>query len=285
MTMLIGTGINLVLNPTFIFGFGWGVRGSALATIISQFVTAAWVLSYFFGKKSTLKIRKENLKLRRDVMLEILAIGLSPFLMQIAASVVTILFNKGHSRYGGDIAVAAMGVINSVANLILMPIFGINQGVQPIIGYNYGARKYARVKHALKIAILAATVVSAAGFLFVELLAPNIISVFNPKDKELINAGAYGIRIYLMMLPIIGFQIVSANYFQAVGKPKYAIFLSLSRQVIVLIPLILILPNFFGLEGVWAAGPSADLVASILTGIFLFLELRHLNRKHEEAIA
>lgn len=279
-TMLIGALINCILNPFFIFVLHFGIRGSALATIISQTISAIWVVSYFFSNRCILKIKKENLKLRKDMVLGIFSIGLSPFLMQLAASIITIMLNSNLLKYGGNAAVGAMGVINSIAMLILMPIFGINQGVQPIIGFNYGAKKYDRVKKALKIAIFAASCITVTGFIFIELFPSGIISIFNSKDKEFIAIGTFGIRIFLMMLPIVGFQIVSSNYFQATGRPRHAIFLALIRQVIVLIPLIYILPKFFHLNGVWFAGPASDLIASVVTGILLFRELSHLEQKH-----
>lgn len=281
MTMLIGAISNIVLDPIFIFGFKLGVRGAAIATILSQAISAAWVLSYFFGKKSHLKIHIANTKLQTPIVGKILAIGSAPFAMQIASSSVIALLNNQLSYYGGDIAISAMGIINSVSMLILMPIFGINQGVQPIIGYNYGARKFDRVIKALKLAILAATTIVVIGFIATRIFPERLISLFNSKDKELIKVGAQGMRIFLAMLPIIGFQIVSSNYFQAVGKPKQAMFLSLSRQVLVLIPALLILPRFFELRGVWMAGPISDFISSILTGTFLFLELKRLKEEHQ----
>jgi Na+-driven multidrug efflux pump len=165
-----------------------------------------------------------------------------------------------------------------------MPIFGINQGAQPIIGYNYGAQKFDRVKETLKLAIIAATVVVSLGFAVIQLFPAQLIALFNQEDKELIKLGARALRIFLIFLPIIGFQIVGANYFQAVGKPKKAMFLSLSRQVIILIPAVLILPRIFnlGLNGILLAGPVSDLGSSVLTGILLFMELRHLEQKHQE---
>jgi putative MATE family efflux protein len=283
-TMLIGALINSILNPFFIFILHFGIRGSALATIISQTISAIWVVSYFFSNKSMLKIQTRNLMIRKDMVLGIFSIGLSPFLMQIAASIITVMVNSNLLKYGGDAAVGAMGVINSVAMLILMPIFGINQGVQPIIGFNYGAEKYGRVKKALKIAIFAASCITVTGFIFIQVFPSGIISIFNSKDKEFIRIGTFGIRIFLMMLPIIGFQIVSSNYFQATGRPRHAIFLALIRQVIVLIPLIYILPRFFHLNGVWFAGPASDFIASVVTGILLFRELRHLDEKHTEKL-
>ena len=281
VTMLIGGILNTILDPLFIFVFNMGTRGAAIATVIAQAVNTIWVLSYFFGGKSVLRIRYKNLKLDAKVVKGIFAIGMSPFSMQLAASIVTIISNRNLVRYGGDLALGVMGVIMSIAMLVLMPIFGINQGCQPIIGYNYGAQKYDRVKHALKLAILSATVITTTGFIIIQLFPRQLISIFN-NDPELIAIGVHGIRIYLFMLPIIAFQIISSNYFQAIGKAKISIFLSLSRQVIILIPLLLILPKFFGLNGVWISGPSSDAISSILTAIFIFIEIRHLNELHGE---
>lgn len=282
-TMLIGAILNTILDPIFIFLFHMGVRGAAIATIMSQAVSAVWVLSYFFKGNSSLKIYKKNLKLRLSVILKIFSIGVSPFAMQIAASIITIILNSSLLKYGGDIAIAAMGVINSITMLILMPIFGINQGVQPIIGFNYGAMKYNRVKHALKLAVLFATAISTFGFIMVQFFPVTLLSLFGKNNTEMIEIGSHGIRIYLAMLPIIAFQIVSSNYFQAVGKPRHSMFLSLSRQVLVLIPLLLILPPIFKLNGVWLAGPSADFIACILTAIFIFREMSHLDRLHGDS--
>ena len=280
-TMLIGGVLNTILDPIFIFVFHMGVEGAAIATVISQAVNTIWVLYYFFGGKSVLKIRYKNLKLDAKVVKGIFAIGMSPFSMQLAASVVSIISNRSLVKYGGDLALGAMGVIMSISMMVLMPIFGINQGCQPIIGYNYGAKKYHRVKHALKLAILSATAITTTGFIIIQLFPKQLISIFN-NDPELIAAGIHGIRIYLFMLPIVAFQIVSSNYFQAIGKAKVSIFLSLSRQVIILIPLLLTLPRFFDLNGVWISGPSSDAIASVITAIFLYIEIKHLNELHSE---
>ncbi|SHH24883.1 putative efflux protein, MATE family [Caloranaerobacter azorensis DSM 13643] len=281
MTMLIGAISNIILDPIFIFGFKLGVKGAAIATVLSQIISTIWVLSYFFSDKSHLKIHIANIKLQAPIVGKILAIGSAPFSMQVAASCVSALFNNQLSYYGGDIAISAMGIINSIVMLILMPIFGINQGAQPIIGYNYGAKKFDRVTKALKLAILAATTIVVIGFTATRVFPEQLISLFDKKDKELIKVGAQGMKIFLSMLPIIGFQIVSSNYFQAVGKPKQAMFLSLSRQVLVLIPSLIILPKFFKLKGIWMAGPVSDFISSILTGTFLFLELKKLKEKHK----
>ena len=276
-TMLIGAILNTILDPIFIFVFNMGVQGAAIATVISQVVSTIWVLSYFTGNKSHLKIKKENIKLQGYIVKNIISIGLAPFSMQIAASIVTVLLNNKLQKYGGDIATSSMAAINSITMMILMPIFGVNQGAQPIIGYNYGAKKYDRVKSALKSAILFATIIASIGFVLTQTIPAKLIGLFGKNEKELIAVGSKGIRIYLSMLPVIGFQIVSSNYFQATGKPKQAMLLSLSRQVIILIPALIILPRLFQLTGVWMAGPVSDLVSSIITASFLIKDLKQLD--------
>lgn len=283
ITMLIGALINTVLDPLFIFVFQWGITGAALATIIAQMLSAVWVLRFFFSSESMLKIKPENLRLQPEIVGQIAAMGSAPFAMQMAASVLNIIMNVSLTTYGGDTAVSGMGVVNSVAVLFLMPIFGINQGLQPIIGYNYGARRFDRVKEALKLGIIYATAIVSFGFAVTRLFPREIIMLFNSRDVELVSFGSKAVSIFLIFLPIIGFQIVSANYFQAVGKPKHAAFLSLSRQVLVLIPALLILPLFWGITGVLAAGPVSDLISSLITGAFIFRELKSLSVMHDTA--
>ena len=281
ITMLIGAILNTILDPLFIFVFDWGIKGAAFATIFSQAVSATWVLHYFLFGKSMLKVRKPNLKIRPDIIKSIIAIGLAPFSMQIAGSILIVIMNNSLSFYGGDIAVSGMAIINNVAMMFMMPVFGINQGSQPIIGFNYGAKKYDRVKKTLKIAIGAATTVVILGFILTRFFPRQIIGIFTD-DIQLIEFGAFGLKRFLMFMPIIGFQVVSSSYFQAVGKPKQSMFLSLSRQVLILIPLVLILPKFMGLNGLLTAGPVADLSASMLTALFLGREMRNLDKQHEE---
>ncbi|WP_029451554.1 MATE family efflux transporter [Clostridium algidicarnis] len=285
ITMLIGALLNTILDPIFIFTFDMGIKGAAIATVISQVVSATWVLSYFFGNKSTIKIKKENMKLDKKVVKNIFSIGIAPFSMQIAASLVAITANKALKANGGDLAIGAMAVINSVSLIFLMPMFGLNQGAQPIIGFNYGAGNYKRVKDTLKTAVTVATIIAIIGFILIQAFPDKIIGLFN-KDPELLRIGTQGIRIYLFMLPVIGFQIVSSNYFQAVGKARLAMFLGMLRQVILLIPLLVILPNIkgLGLVGVWLAGPISDALASIITGILIVKEMKGLNVAHNASI-
>ncbi|MCG4572856.1 MATE family efflux transporter, partial [Clostridium cochlearium] len=204
-TMLIGAILNTILDPIFIFIFNMGIKGAALATIISQGASSIWVLSYFFKGKGLLKLKGENLKLKKSIIKEIISIGLAPFSMQIAASMVTVLLNNNLKNYGGDIATSSMAVINSITMLVLMPIFGINQGAQPIIGYNYGAKKYDRVKETLKLAVLFATIIVTIGFIFTQTIPEKLIGLFGKNEKELIQVASRAMRINLSMLPIIGF--------------------------------------------------------------------------------
>jgi putative MATE family efflux protein len=284
-TMLIGATLNALLDPLFLFYFQWGMQGAAAATVISQAVAALWVLGYFVSGSSLLRFHVSSLRLQRSLCLNIIAMGSPMFAMQMAASVMNAILNNQLRTYGGergDLAISVIGIIHSLALFIAMPIFGLNQGAQPIIGYNYGARQYDRVKRTLQLAILWATALCVLGFAVVMLFPAQVIGIFNRADTDLMRLGTHAIRICLVMFPIIGFQIVSANYFQAVGKPKQALLLGLSRQVLLLIPAILILPYFFGLDGIWAAIPTADFCSSVLTGTWLFFEMRHLHQRQKE---
>ena len=284
-TMLIGAVLNIILDPIFIFYFEMGVRGAAVATVLSQAASTAWVVYYFWRGNSLLKFRAANFRLRRRICLLIVAIGSSPCAMQVAASVLNAILNNQLRIHGGDLAVSVIGIVWGVAMLFLMPIFGINQGAQPIIGYNYGARQFDRVKKTLLLAIGAATTLTLLGFAVTMLFPRQVIWLFSRQDEnwqDLVELGSHAMRICLLMLPIVGFQIVSASYFQAIGKPRHAMFLGLSRQVLLLIPALLILPHFFYLDGVWASIPVADFGSSLLTGVWLLFELRRLDDRHSE---
>ena len=282
-TMLIGALMNAILDPIFIFLFGWGIQGAAIATILSQLVSAIWVLRYFLSGKSTLHFHFKNLRLNPSIVSRIFLIGIAPFVLQIGATLLYVILNKNLHLYGGDTAISVMGIITSINMLILMPIFGINQGAQPIIGYNYGAQQFDRVKETLRTATLAATGVVIIGFLFIMGFPQGFIQLFNKTDQNLISMGVKALRIFLLMLPLIGFQIVGTGYFFAVGKAKEAMFLSLIRQLLILIPLVVILPQFFGLIGIFAAGPISDAIAFVLTALLLGIEFKKLDQKHLES--
>ncbi|MFZ7104468.1 MAG: MATE family efflux transporter [Peptococcaceae bacterium] len=277
MTMLIGAITNIILDPIFIFVFGWGIQGAALATIISQGISATWVLYYFLRGNSTLKIKKVNLRLEKEILNKILSIGSAPFAMQLAASLLNLILNNSLRIYGGETAIAGMGVVFSLMMLLMMPVLGISQGAQPIIGYNYGAKEFARVKEALRIAIYVATAIATFGFIVTRLFPEQLVFFFSPDDQDLLGFGAKAIRTFLLMVPVIGFQMVGANYFQAIGKPKSAMLLTLSRQVLFLIPLLLILPSFYGLDGVLYAGPIADFFSFLLTLTLMLREFKLLT--------
>lgn len=275
-TMLIGALINFAVNPIFIFGLGMGVRGSALATILAQAVCSIWIFRYFTKGKSLLKLKKANLHLDTHVIMEILSIGVSPFVMQVAASMVTMIINVSLVKYGGDMAVGAYSMISSIAILIIMPILGVNQGAQPIIGFNYGARDNGRIKKTLLYGTIVNMVISTFGCLMVNLFPLQIIRIFNTTDAGLIAVGANGLSIFLMMSFPVGAQVAFVNYFQAVGKAKHAMVMSLLRQVVLLIPLVLVLPHFYGLNGIWMAGPISDVASFGITTFFIAREMRRL---------
>ncbi|MDR2121993.1 MAG: MATE family efflux transporter [Flavobacteriaceae bacterium] len=269
--------INLILNPLFIFGFNWGIQGSALATIISQIIVLAWQIYLFGDKNMIIHLRKGIFKLRMRVVRDSLAIGMPPFLMNAAASVIVILINQGLLKHGGDIAVGAYGIVNRIAFLFVMTVMGINQGMQPIAGYNYGAKLYPRVTEVLKKTIFGATIIMTLGFIIVELVPHAVASVFTT-DDELIDTASTGLRIVFLCFPLIGFQMVVAAFFQSIGMVKKAILLSLTRQVILLIPCLLILPYFFGISGVWVSMSFSDFLSAILAAIILYRQFKVKKR-------
>jgi putative MATE family efflux protein len=270
--------INLVLNPAFIFGFGWGIRGSALATIISQVIVLTWQINIFRNKNYFIHLKRGIYRLRRKIVSETLSIGLAPFLMNTAACVIVILINRNLIRYGGDLAVGAYGIVNRVAFLFIMIVMGLNQGMQPIAGYNFGARLYHRVTDVLKKTIFWATVIMITGFAVVELFPHAVATIFTT-DRRLIDLSVVGLRYVFVCYPIVGFQMVTSTFFQSIGMAWKAIFLSLTRQVIFLIPCLVILPHFWGVKGVWISLPIADFTSSILSAILLVSQFRQFKER------
>lgn len=281
LTMFFGAGTNIILDPIFIFGFDMGMSGAALATILSQTISFVWVTWYFISKKSQNKIKLAYMKLKWNVTIKIIMLGLPNFFLQLANSMLNTILNNGLRQYGGDIAVSTMGVINSIQTLILMPIIGLNQGVQPIISFNFGARKLERVKNAVLLAIKVATSIVVAGYLMIRIMPSQLIRMFS-NDAELIEFGVFALQAWLFFLPLIGFQIIAANFFQAIGKAKSAMLLTLTRQLILLIPALLILPHFYGLQGILYAAPCADLGATIITFIWFGLEMKRMSNISKE---
>ena len=268
--------LNLILNPLFIFKFGLGIKGSAMATVISQSIVMIWQIILFLDKKNEIRIKKTIFKFNLKICKDIFSIGMAPFLMNLASCVIVILINKGLVRHGGDLAVGAYGIVNRISFLFVLIVFGLNQGMQPIAGYNYGAKLYKRVSRVLFIAIIFATVVMITGFVVVQLF-PRTIASFFTDDVNLINLTVEGLRYVFICFPIIGFQMVASTFFQSIGKAKKAIFLSLTRQVIFLIPFLIILPNFWGIIGIWLSLPLSDLFSTILTLILLIAQFKKLK--------
>lgn len=284
ITMVIGCGANIILDYLFIFVLNLGVKGAALATIISQAITFFIILYYYTAGNSNLKLKIENFKLKKHLVTMTFAIGIAPFATQIATSLVQVIANNALKTYGSDLAIGAMTVISSLNIIFMMPIFGINQGCQPIIGFNYGAKKYERAKEAFKYATIAACVICIIGFVSIQCFPTQIISLFN-SDPELTTLAIKGIRIYLLMMPVVGINIVATSYYQSIGKAKISMFVSVLRQVILLIPFTIILPKFIGLDGVWAAGACADSLSVIITLILLKKEFKQLDKMQLEKIA
>lgn len=265
--------INTILDPVFIYGFGWGIRGAAIATIVAQIISLMWQLWIFSSKEELLHFHRGIFRLKRKIVFDSLAIGMSPFLMNMAACFIVIFINQGLKKYGGDLAIGAFGIVNRLVFIIVMIVMGLNQGMQPIAGYNFGAKQYERVTKTLKLTIIYVTGVTTFGFIIGMLFSDTVVGIFT-SDAELIELSAKGLRIVVMFFPIIGFQMVTANFFQSIGMASKAIFLSLTRQMVVLLPCLLILPRFFGAAGVWYSMPISDLLASLIAGTMLVWQFR-----------
>lgn len=264
-TQFIGAFINLSLGPIFIFGLHWGIRGAAAATVCGQLVSFAWVMYFFISGRSLYRLRLKYCRLKKRIVLGTVAIGFSQFAFQLASSVLNIVLNHALLRYGGNLAISAVGIAISVNTLILMPLLGISQGAQPLIGYNHGARKFATAIHTLKMAMRWGIVITTVGFILIEIFAAQVAAVFNAQNAALITLATRVLRIFNLLLPIVPLQIMATSFFQAINQPLKAAFLSLSRQVLLVLPLVLILPLFFGLDGVFFAPVVADAVSTALS--------------------
>ncbi len=278
VSMFIGAGFNIIFDYVFIYLFHMGMTGAALATIGGQGLSAIWGITYFVSKRSNMKLRLKYMKLKARRVFSILLAGLPSFTNQISGSLLNLILNNSLRIYGGDVAIGGMGAIGSLQQLLVLPTIGISHGAQPIIGYNRGAGNYRRIKETLGKAIAAATVVALLGFTATRLFPTALIGFFG-KEKEFLEFGGRAIGIWLMMLPVLGVQIIGALYFQAVGRPKISLLLTLCRQILILIPLLLILPNLFGLRGILISAPISDAITFLITGSFLMIELKRLNRQ------
>jgi putative MATE family efflux protein len=277
ISMILSAGTNIILDPIFIFGFGWGVKGAAWATVISMLVLMVWVLAHFLGKRSVIKLRKENIGIDFGILKEIIGIGMAPFTMQIAGSFVQGLINKRLISFGGDLAAGSMGIINSVVTLIVMVIIALNMASQPIIGFNYGAKAIDRVKTALRISIVAASVFSVVSFILIQFFSGVLIRLFNSSSIELFEITRNGLSLATLALPIVGFQVVASHFFQSIGKARLSLFATLFRQIIMLVPLLLILPGFWDINGIWLAFPISDTMSATVVSLILISEWKKLN--------
>lgn len=269
--------VNTLLDPLFIYVFDWGIQGAAIATITAQVLALIWQFKLFSNKNELLHFHKGIYRLKKKIVYDSLAIGMSPFLMNLAACFIVILINQGLQKYGGDLAIGAFGIVNRLVFIVVMIVMGLNQGMQPIAGYNYGAQQYLRVRKVLIVTIVAATLVTTFGFLVGMLMPELAVSIFTT-DEELIRLAAKGLRITVVFFPIIGFQMVTSNFFQSIGMASKAIFLSISRQVLILIPCLLILPRYYGQFGVWVSMPVSDISASLIAGSMLVWQMKKLKR-------
>ena len=277
ITMLIGAIFSIILTPIFLYGFNMGIQGAAWATVISMFIGMIFVMHHFIQKRSLIRLKLKYIKLNKKIIATIVSIGMSPFSMQVAASGVAVLMNTSLIRYGGDLAVGAYGIINTVLMLFLMIIMGLNQGTQPIIGYNYGAGNYSRARETLMYSIKVATIITTSGAL-IALLFPEIFANAFTNDNELKNITVRGLRISVSALPLVGLQIVSSSFFQSIGSATKSLIQSLSRQLIFLIPAIIILPRICELDGLWIAMPISDTISFILSLFLLTFQLRQLKK-------
>ena len=270
--------INIALAPLFIFVLHLGIRGAALATILSQLIVLLWQFKLFSNPDELIHLRRDTYRLERRIVSGRLSIGLSPFLINLCACIVVIIINKQLVSYGGDVAVGAYGIANRMMFFFVMVVIGINQGMQPIAGFNFGAKHYTRLNQVLKYAITIATGIWIVGFIVCVLLATPVASAFT-NDEELLKEAAHALRVMNLVVPIIGFQMITIGFFQSIGKAGISIFLSLTRQLLFLVPLLLILPNFFGHEGIWYSVPIADGTAAITAAIVLIYHKRKFKMR------
>lgn len=287
VSLLLTVGVNICLAPLFIFGFHWGIRGAAAATLLSQTCGLTWVLGHFCGRRPYVHFMSGCFKLSGSIVKSIMAIGMSPFIIHVCTSLVAVFINlqlkhygdldyagivSGQTAAGGDLAIGAFGIINSISGFLVMVVFGFTQGMQPIAGYNYGAGKRKRVREVLYLAVRCATCVALAGFLLC-MSVPSAIARMFTDDPCIAVITGRGMRLYMMMFATVGFQVVTSTFFQSIGKASVSILLSMTRQLIFLIPFIFVLPLWWGSDGVWAAQAAADAAAACVTAAVLGRQL------------
>ena len=279
-TQFIGAFINLIAAPFFIFKLGLGVKGAALATVCGQTISFSWVMYCLTGHRARYRLMWHNFKLKLQIVLDVLAIGFSQFAVQLSAAALNVILNHALLKYGGSLAISAMGVALSVNTIIIMPTLGISQGAQPLIGYNHGARKYQTSIQTLKMALRWGMLVTTLGFILLEVFARHVATIFNGTDAALIDMASHVIRYVNLLLPIVPLQMMATTFFQAINQPLKAALLSLSRQILLVIPMVLILPLFIGLNGVFLAPVVADGISAILAVVLL----KNFFSKHGQTV-
>lgn len=263
-TQFIGAFINLIAAPLFIFKFGWGIRGAALATVCGQVISFSWVMYCLTGHRAPYRLMWHNFKLKLQIVCNVVAIGFSQFAFQLSSAALNVILNHALLKYGGNLAISAMGIALSINTIVIMPTMGISQGAQPLIGYNHGARKFTTAIHTLKMAMRWGMLVTTVGFIMLEVFARPIAAIFNATDMALIDMATRVIRIVNILLPLVPLQMMATTFFQAINQPLKAAFLSLSRQILLVIPLVLVLPLFWQLDGVFFAPVVADGISTLL---------------------
>ncbi len=275
--------MNIVLAPIFIFLLGWGIKGAALATVLAQCTTLMWQIKLLSNPNELLHLQRGIYKLKSNIVKGILGIGMSPFFINSAACIVVIIINRGLYEYSsdGDLSIGAYGIANRMQFIFVMVVLGLTQGMQPIVGYNYGAKRYDRVRSTLMLTIFWATAVTTLGFIICEFMPETVARAFT-EDKALIEKSKWAMKVMSTFMPIIGFQLVTTNFFQSIGKVKKSIFLSLTRQVLLLIPLLIFLPRIIGEEGVWYSMPVSDFIAAVMTLIMLIIQFKAWRHEKEK---
>lgn len=278
LTSMVTVLANIALAPLFIFQFGWGMKGAATATVISQFIGMVWVVSHFFNKENTIHFDGVVWKMKRRIVKSIFAIGMSPFLMNVCTCVIVIIINNSLQDYGGDMAIGAYGIINRLLTLYVMIVLGLTMGMQPIVGYNFGAQKIDRVKQTLRMGIISGVIITSSGFLICELF-PHAVSALFTDSSALTGLAVGGLRITALMFPLVGAQIVISNFFQSIGKAKISIFLSLTRQLLYLLPCLLLFPQWWGLKGIWISMPVSDILAFATAALSLTVYIKKVSKQ------
>ena len=268
LSSMLTVGCNIILAPIFIFVLNWGIRGAALATICSQFIGMLWVLYHFYSPKTYIRFQRHSMRLKQHIIANIFAIGMSPFVMNVCACCIVIFINNRLLSYGGDMAIGAFGILNRIQMLFVMIVMGITMGMQPITGYNYGAQHFDRVKRTLKLGITAGCIITTLGFIIGELFPGVFVGMFTD-NHELTDEATLALRIGILSFPVVGAQIVITQFFQSIGKARISIFLSLSRQLLFLLPGLAFLPPFYGVEGVWFSMPLSDALAFAVAALML----------------